>query len=169
MGRDRVVQPADRARNPNSPMPLQCNRHATPSDSSKAWQWARHHTGSVVASSVDFTAMVMVVQIFRASPVAGTAVGALCGALTSFLLGRAWVFRHSDMAPTGQAFRYAMVACASLGLNVLGEYLFVVRAGLGYLGARVMAAVLVSNLWNYPLHKHFVFGSPPRAALSPRR
>jgi hypothetical protein len=49
-----------------------------------------------------------------------------------------------------------MVAGASLGLNDLGEFLLV-RAGLGYVVARVVVAVTVSNLWNYPLHKFFVF------------
>jgi putative flippase GtrA len=123
----------------------------------------------MAASSVDFAAMAMVVEIFRANAVLGTAIGAVCGAMTSFLLGRAWVFRRADMAPAGQLARYAVVAFASLGLNVLGEYLFVVRAGAGYLQARVVVAVLVANLWNYPLHKYFVFWGPPRAALTTRR
>ena len=148
-------------------MPAEQNPNPTLSDSSKTWEWVRHHTGSMIASTVDFATMIMAVEVFRAHAVAGTAVGALCGALTSFLLGRTWVFRRSDMAPTGQLLRYAMVASASLGLNVLGEYLLVVRAGVGYVPARVVVAVLVSNLWNYPLHKYFVFGT--RASLPSRR
>jgi putative flippase GtrA len=112
----------------------------------------------MIASSVDFATMITIVEMFRVHAVTGTALGALCGALTSFVLGRTWVFHRSDTGPAGQLVRYALVSAASLGLNVLGEYLLVVHAGVGYVRARLVVAVLVSNLWNYPLHKHFVFG-----------
>jgi putative flippase GtrA len=123
----------------------------------KIGEWIRHHTGSLVATSVDFVVMVASVEILGLDPVVGTAAGALCGALTSFLLGRNWVFHRADSRAAGQVLRYAMVAGASLALNALGEYLLV-RAGLGYVRARVIVAVVVSNLWNYPMHKFFVFG-----------
>lgn len=54
--------------------------------------------------------------------------------------------------------RYAMVSGASLALNSLGEYVLAVRLGVAYLPARVIVATAVGNLWNYPLHKFFVFG-----------
>jgi len=120
------------------------------------FEWIRHHTGSMMATAVDFVIMIGCVELFHFSPVEATTVGALCGAFTSFSLGRHWVFHRADGKAAGQLFRYAMVAGASLGLNDLGEFLLV-RAGLGYVVARVIVAVAVSNLWNYPLHKFFVF------------
>ena len=54
--------------------------------------------------------------------------------------------------------RYAMVSGASLALNSHGEYVLAVRLGVAYLPARVIVATAVGNLWNYPLHKFFVFG-----------
>jgi putative flippase GtrA len=119
-------------------------------------EWIRHHTGSMMATAVDFVIMIGCVEVLHCSPVEGTTAGALCGAVTSFSLGRHWVFHRADGKAAGQLFRYAMVAGASLGLNDLGEFLLV-RAGLGYVVARVVVAVTVSNLWNYPLHKFFVF------------
>jgi putative flippase GtrA len=116
----------------------------------------------MLASSIDFAAMVCVVEIFRSTAVVGTGVGAIGGAFASFLLGRTWVFRRADAEPAGQLLRYVLVASASLGLNALGEHVLVNWAGVGYVRARVGVAVLVSNLWNYPLHKHFVFGRRPR-------
>ncbi len=136
--------------------------HVASSWFAKIGEWIRHHTGSLVATSVDFVVMVASVEILGLGPVVGTAAGALCGALTSFLLGRNWVFHRADSRAAGQVFRYAMVAGASLALNALGEYLLV-RAGLGYVRARVIVAVVVSNLWNYPMHKYFVFGTASRA------
>jgi putative flippase GtrA len=150
-------------------MPPENNLYSSPSGSSRVWERVRHHTGSMIASTVDFTTMIVTVEILRAHAVVSTAIGALCGALTSFFLGRTWVFHRSDVAPAGQLLRYAMVAAASLGLNVLGEYLLVVRAGVGYVRARVVVAVLVSNLWNYPLHRYFVFGTRPRVPLPTER
>jgi putative flippase GtrA len=121
-----------------------------------AGEWIRHHTGSFLATCVDFAVMIALVEILDVGPVAATATGALAGALTSFLLGRSWVFRAEASASTGQAIRYALVAMASLALNSGGEHVLV-QAGLGYVKARVIVAVAVSNLWNYPLHKFFVF------------
>ncbi len=91
-----------------------------------------------------------------------TAFGALCGALTNFLLGRTWIFHRTDAGAPGQMIRYALVSGASLGLNSLGEYYFAVRLGLAYLPARVIVATVVGNLWNYPMHKFFVFGKKPK-------
>lgn len=124
-------------------------------------EWVRHHAGAMIASGVDFLVMIAVVELGHANPVLATAVGAIMGALTSFLLGRTWVFHREDGAATGQALRYVLVAGTSLALNAGGE-LLLLRAGLGYVRARVLVAILVSNLWNYPMHKFFVFGRRPR-------
>lgn len=130
----------------------------------QAKEWVRHHTGSFLSSCVDFAVMIACVELLHLHPVHGTVAGAFCGALTNFLLGRTWVFHRTDARATGQVLRYAMVALASLGWNALGEYLLVVHTGLGYVVSRTMVAITVSNLWNYPLHKHFVFrkGGHPR-------
>jgi len=122
----------------------------------------RHHAGALAAGGVDFGVMIALVEIAGVHPVAATALGALCGALTNFLLGRSWVFRRADAKATGQALRYALVSSASLALNTLGEHL-AIRSGLGYLRARLLVAVLVSVLWNYPMHKFFVFRTQSRS------
>ena len=127
------------------------------------WEWIRHRAGALVATAVDFAIMIGSVELLHLDPVLSTAAGALCGALASFLLGRTWIFHRTDAGASGQMLRYAMVSGASLGLNSLGEYVLVVRLGVAYILARVIVALVVGNLWNYPLHKFFVFGKKTRA------
>jgi putative flippase GtrA len=113
---------------------------------------------ALIATAVDFGTMVLVVELFRRSSVTGTVAGAAAGAVTNFLIGRFWAYRREDAALAGQAFRYALVAAGSLVLNALGEYFLAVRLGLGYVLARTLVAIAVSNLWNFPLQSLVVFG-----------
>ena len=50
------------------------------------------------------------------------AVGATCGGVTNFQLGRRWIFRATTGTSAGQAIRYALVSAASAGWNALGEH-----------------------------------------------
>ncbi|MCU1276813.1 MAG: CDP-diacylglycerol--glycerol-3-phosphate 3-phosphatidyltransferase [bacterium] len=117
---------------------------------------SQHQLSSLVATAVDYAVMIVCVSVIGLSPVMGTVAGALCGAVTSFTLGRRWVFdaRKGDLR--GQALRYAMVSTVSLCCNAGGEWLLV-RVGLQYVIARVVASTVVGIGWNFPMHRHFVF------------
>jgi putative flippase GtrA len=117
----------------------------------------RHQLGSALASTVDFGTMILCVEVFRLSPVAGTAIGATLGACTNFALGRAWIFRRQSGQPAPQALRYALVSAASAGWNSLGEHLMHDLAHVQYVLARGFVALCVSLLWNFPLQRRFVF------------
>ena len=119
---------------------------------------SQHQLSSLVATAVDYAIMIACVSAFGLSPVVGTVLGALCGAVTSFTLGRRWVFdaRKGDLR--GQALRYAMVSTVSLCCNAGGEWVLV-RVGLQYVIARVVASTVVGIGWNFPMHRHFVFRS----------
>jgi len=135
------------------------------------WQWMRHHAASMIAAVVDYVVMVVGVELFHLGPVAATPIGAFSGAATNFALGRRFTFRQTEVPATGQAWRYAIVSAASLGLNTAGEYLFHDLLHVQYVLARVVISVIVSNAWNYPMQRYFVFSaaaSPGAEASAPK-
>ncbi|HVV49076.1 MAG TPA: GtrA family protein [Polyangia bacterium] len=124
------------------------------------WQWMRHHLASVLATAVDYLVMVLGVEVLRLTPVAATPLGALAGAVANFTLGRRFTYQTTEVPVPRQAWRYAIVSAASLGLNTAGEYFFHDRLHIEYLLARVITSVIVSNAWNYPMQRYFVFPAP---------
>jgi putative flippase GtrA len=117
---------------------------------------SHHQLGAIAATGVDYSVMILCVSAIGLSPVAGTVAGAFSGALTSFTLGRRYIFDARAGDVRGQALRYALVSALSLCFNALGEGLLV-GLGLQYVLARVLIGVAVGVGWNFPLHRYFVF------------
>jgi putative flippase GtrA len=113
----------------------------------------------VMAAFIDYLVMIFGVEVLRLTPVAATPMGAFCGAVTNFTLGRRFTYKRTEVPARGQAWRYAIVSAASLGLNTAGEYLFHDVVRIEYLLARVITSVIVSNAWNYPMQRYFVFSA----------
>jgi putative flippase GtrA len=126
----------------------------------------RHNFASISATVVDYGVMVTLVEIVHLTTVAATAIGALCGAVTNFTLGRMFTYKATHEPVFGQTLRYALVSGAGLGLNTAGEYLFNMVLGLQYLAARVITSIIVSTAWNYPLQRFFVFSRRTTAPSS---
>lgn len=119
--------------------------------------FGRSQIASFTATAVDFCMMVLLVELFHIWYVAATAMGASCGAITSFMMGRHWSFEAHQGAVRSQAVKYALVSGASLFLNSLGVYLFTDLIGFKYTISRVITALLVGVCFNFPLHRSFVF------------
>jgi putative flippase GtrA len=124
------------------------------------WQWMRHHAASVIATAADYLVMIAGVELAHLRPVVATPIGAFAGGVTNFMLGRRFTYQRTDVPPAGQAWRYAIISGASLGLNTAGVYLFHDALHIEYLLARVITSVIVSNAWNYPMQRYFVFSAP---------
>jgi putative flippase GtrA len=139
------------------------------STSAALWEWIRHHIASIAATIVDYGLMITLVEVGGLRPVPATALGALAGAVTNFTLGRVFTYRATDASLGGQSWRYALVSAASLALNAGGEHLFSNILGLQYLVARVITSVIVSNAWNYPLQRFFVFSRRADGSEHPTR
>jgi putative flippase GtrA len=117
----------------------------------------RSQVASLTATCVDFGTMVFLTEVAGVWYVAATAAGAFVGAVVNFFLGRHWTFTADHEAIHGQVVRYAVVSAVSLGLNTAGVYLLTDYAHLHYALSRAIVAISVSLLFNFPLHRHFVF------------
>jgi putative flippase GtrA len=123
---------------------------------------SKHQVGALVATAIDFVVMVGVVEVLHRSAVTGTAIGAATGAVANFTLGRNWIFHAREGRAPSQALRYAMVSAASLLLNAAGVFGLATLLPVHYFAARVCTAFAVSLLWNFPMHRHFVFRTASR-------
>jgi len=121
------------------------------------WQWIRHHMTAIISTIVDYSVMVGIVEFSALGPVAATPIAAFAGAVTNFSVNRNFTYRAGDRPIKGQLLRFVLVSGASLGWNTLGEFLFLKIPHLHYFVARVITSIIVSNVWNYPLLRFFVF------------
>ena len=117
----------------------------------------RSQIAAITATIVDFSSLIFLVEIGHVWYVAATAIGAFLGALVNFLLGRHWSFAAGHDGIHGQVVRYAAVSAGSLVLNSAGVYLLTEYFGSYYAVSKVITAVLVGLLFNFPLHRRFVF------------
>jgi putative flippase GtrA len=122
----------------------------------RIWEWVRHHISSLLGTGVDFATMI-----------AGTVMGATVGGVTNFWLGRRFTFRSRSKQVSGQFLRYGLVSAASLGLNALGEHLFITYIASRYVLGRILVASTVNNAWNYPMQRFFVFAEGKPAKEDP--
>jgi putative flippase GtrA len=128
----------------------------------RLWEWVRHHTTAVLSTIVDYAVMIACVELAHLSPVPATAIGATVGAVTNFLINRSFTYlRATDRRVPRQLGRFVFVSAMSLVLNTGGEHLFHYVIGLQYLVARVIVSTIVSNAWNYPMLRFFVFSTKP--------
>jgi len=117
----------------------------------------RSQIASLTATVVDFCTLIFLVEFGHVWYVAATATGAFLGALVNFILGRHWSFEAGHEDVRGQAMRYAAVSTISLVLNSLGVYLLTEQVALHYTISKVITALSVGILFNFPLHRRFVF------------
>lgn len=120
----------------------------------------RAQLASVIATVFDFSTLVICVERLHFAYQYATAVGALLGAITNFLIGRYWSFRVPQDSIRGQAWRYSLVAGSSLGLNVGGVIFFTEEMRLQYWQSKLVTSCLVGVFFNFTLHRLFVFRRP---------
>ena len=118
----------------------------------------RSQVAALSATVIDFATMICLIEFAGVWYVAATATGAFVGAVVNFFLGRHWSFTAGHQPIHGQFVRYAVVSVMSLALNTLGVYLLTDYVNFHYAVSRAITAVSVALLFNFPLHRRFVFG-----------
>ena len=112
---------------------------------------------AILSTIADYSVMVAAVELVGIGPVAATPIAAFAGGVTNFTVNRRFTYRATQGPLQHQLWRFALVSVCSLALNTLGEFLFLKVPHLHYFLARVITSVIVSNVWNYPLLRFFVF------------
>ena len=135
-----------------------------PADPLDGWMH-RAWVASAVATVIDYGTFTILVEIAGVYTGTSRALGALLGAIANFTLNKLWTFRTSGESVWREGPRYAAISLTSLLLNTLGVVLLTDGLRWNPLVAAALVGVLVSLLWNLPLHRHFVF----RNATQPSR
>lgn len=116
------------------------------------------NASSLAASAVDFGTLISLVEIFHLNYVAATAIGACLGAITNFSINEIWTFTDAQKRALHHAmWRYVLVSGMSAALNTSGVFFFAHFLHFQYVLAKLITALAVGWLWNYPLHRYFVW------------
>lgn len=118
---------------------------------------------SALATGIDLVVLVALTELAGLHYAASTAVGAAVGAVTNFLLGRYWVFLAAQGHMGRQLTRYVLVVASSVAWNSALVYALTEGTGLAYPISRLVAAVVVAVLHNFPLLRWVVFRDGTRA------
>lgn len=118
----------------------------------------RHQLAAVIATVVDFSMMIGLVQLASLAPPVATIFSAASGGIVNFTVSRAWAYRRRHRGTTSsQALRYGVVSFGGALLNAALLALALVVVDVSYPVARAVVAVAVSVLYTYPLHTRLVF------------
>ena len=120
-------------------------------------RFLRANLASGVASGVEYVLVTCLVLAHVHYLYAATA-GAVTGAIIDFSMKRWWAFDRSHMGSVhGEGLRYLAVSATSLAMNLLASYALVDGVGLPPVPGVIAASIVVGAVWNYPLHRYFVF------------
>ncbi|MBL0739635.1 GtrA family protein [Chryseolinea lacunae] len=117
----------------------------------------KSQAASLIASFVDFLCTIVCVELFYIWYGVASVVGNIAGAVTSFIIGRHWVFLSTQASMKHQALRYAIVWA---GYVLLGFILLVTVTKYGHINygiAKVVVAIFLGVTYNYQLQKRYVF------------
>lgn len=112
---------------------------------------------SVASTMVDVASLAALIEVLGVPVGAAAFCAAAVGALVNFMATKFWAFSdRSPLAPR-QVAAYALMAAGAAALVALCIHLLVNGAGVAYLLAKAIAAVLVFLVWSYPVQARFVF------------
>ena len=127
-------------------------------------RFVRANLSAGIATWVEWLLVTVLVAI-KLHYLVALAIGATVGAATDFTIKRNWAFiRNKTGMIQKEALRYVIASAASLGLNLGIAYALVDGLGMMKIPGVISASIIVGVLWNYPMHRFFVFRARAAAA-----
>ena len=117
----------------------------------------RSQMTSIIATAIDFAIFIFLKDLCAVYYVAASAIGACCGAIVSFFLGRNWAFRRKDGRMSMQAVKYVMTSVTSLLLNTYGIYALTEFFEISPLYSKIIISILVGAFFNFFMYRYFVY------------
>lgn len=117
----------------------------------------RSQATAFMASATDFSIFLIAFHLIGIYYVTASGIGAVCGAVVSFYLGRTWAFNNRSSKISAQALRYACASGLSLVLNVYGIYLIAETFNLDETLSKIITSLLIGLMVNFPVFRYWVF------------
>jgi putative flippase GtrA len=123
----------------------------------EVWRFVRAQVSSAVATLVDWILMLGFMTAGVGYPIA-VAAGHVAGALTDFSVKKYWAFAAHGGPMEKQAGRYLVAWVGSLAINEVLAWLAIDHLSLPARASVIVISAVVGFVWNYPMHRYFVFG-----------
>lgn len=114
---------------------------------------------SLSATSMDFFISIFLNEVLNVYYVTATTIGGICGAATSFFMGRVWVFKKKTNKLKNQLIKFSFTNMVSIFLNTSGVFFIKEQFNFPFVWARVLTSVLVGFFFNFLMNRYFVFKS----------
>ena len=112
---------------------------------------------SLFASVIDFLTTIILASVFKILFLPASMTGIVAGGVCHFTISRRWVFYATDQQRVVQILKYLLVWAGNFALNAAGLYLLLHYAGVNYVLAKAVVAIVIGICYNYILQKRFVF------------
>lgn len=123
----------------------------------EVWRFVRAQISSAIATFVDWVLMLALMTGGVGYPIA-VAAGHVAGAITDFTVKKYWAFGAQGGPMERQAGRYLVAWLGSLAINEGLAWLAIERFSMPARPAVIVISAVVGFVWNYPMHRYFVFG-----------
>ncbi|MCP5382054.1 MAG: GtrA family protein [Kordiimonadaceae bacterium] len=106
----------------------------------------------LLSTALHYTVLVIMVELISLSPVMGTMIGYICGAILNYLLNLRYTFR-SDAQHKKALPKFILMVATGFIINTTIMYLF---GFIPYLLRQIIATAVVF-IWNFIVGKFWIF------------
>ena len=132
------------------------------------YTFIRAQISAQIATIVDFTLSIILNQGFGLYYMYATIAGSVTGGILNCAINYKWAFRTKDCKFTNVFFKYILVWIGSIGLNSGGTFVLTellirqndiikISDSTAFITSKIIISLIVAVLWNYNLHRIFVF------------